>query len=138
MDIQELNTLYHCTFRLQYHFVLVTKYRRGCITAAMLDRLEEIARATTDKWGGSVVELSGESDHVHMLLDLTPRIAPSSFVNNLKTVTSRLIRKEYANHLANYYWGKPVFWSRSYALLSVGGAPLSVLKQYIEQQQVPD
>lgn len=138
MDIQELNTLYHCTFRLQYHLVLVTKYRRGCITAAMLDRLEEIAQATTDKWGGSVVELSGESDHVHMLLDLTPRIAPSSFVNNLKTVTSRLIRKEYANHLANDYWGKPVFWSRSYALLSVGGAPLSVLKQYIEQQQVPD
>jgi putative transposase len=137
MEIQDLNTLYHCTFRLQYHLVLVTKYRRPCINAAMLGRLEAIARATTEKWGGSVVEFSGEADHAHMLLDLTPRIAPSTFVNNLKTVTSRLIRKEFADHLAHYYWGKPAFWSRSYALLSVGGAPLEVLKQYIEQQDAP-
>ena len=103
----------------------------------MLERLEEIARATAEKWGCAVQECNGEADHLHLLLDLTPRVAPSAFVNNLKTVTSRLIRKEYATHLAKYYWGKPAFWSRSYCILSVGGAPLSVLKQYIEQQDAP-
>ena len=102
----------------------------------MLIRLEEIARATTEKWGGHTLEFNGEADHVHMLLELTPRMAPASFVNNLKTVTSRLIRKEFADHVGRYY-RKPVFWSRSYCILSVGGAPLSVLKQYIEQQKQP-
>jgi len=64
-------------------------------------------------------------------------VAPSVFVNNIKTVSSRLIRKEFAEHLKKIYW-KPVFWSRSYCILSCGGAPLSVLKQYIEQQQTPE
>ncbi len=117
---------------------MVTKYRCKCITKPMLSRLEEIARATTGKWEGEVLEFNGEPDHVHLLLELTPRTAPSAFVNNLKTVTSRLIRKEYKEHLQRYYWRKPVFWSRSYCIISVGGAPLSVLKHYIEQQEASE
>jgi putative transposase len=138
MEKQPLKQLYHCVFRLQYHLVIVTKYRRKCITAPMLERLEEITRSTVAKWGGEVLEFNGETDHVHILLELTPRIAPSSLVNNLKTVTSRLIRKEFAAHLQKFYWRKPVFWSRSYCIITVGGAPLTVLKQYIEGQNTPD
>src|SRR5690606_26205814 len=82
MCSQPLRQLYHCTFRLQYHLVMVTKYRRKCITKPMLSRLEEIACATTEKWGGAVLEFNGEADHVHLLLELTPRTAPSAFVNN--------------------------------------------------------
>lgn len=138
MRSQPLKQLYHCTFRLQYHLVMVTKYRRKCITKPMLSRLQQIACATTEKWDGEVLEFNGEADHVHLLLELTPRTAPSAFVNNLKTVTSRLIRKEFGDHLQRYYWRKPVFWSRSYCIITVGGAPLSVLKQYIEQQESPE
>lgn len=137
MGSQPLKRLYHCTYRLPYHLVIATKYRRRCITKPMLSRLEEIARATTGKWEGEVLEFNGEPDHVHLLLELTPRTAPSAFVNNLKTVTSRLIRKDYEEHLQRYFWRKPVFWSRSYCIISVGGAPLWVLKQYIEQQEAP-
>jgi putative transposase len=75
------------------------------------------------------LEFNGEADHVHLLLSL--------FVNNLKTVTSRYIRKELGSELKQYYWNKPVFWSRSYCIISCGGAPLSVIKQYIEQQEAP-
>lgn len=64
--------------------------------------------------------------------------APSVIANNWKTVTSRLLRKEFAQHIRTFYWSKPVLWSRSYCVLSVGGAPLSVLKRYIEQQERPD
>ncbi len=80
------------------------------------------------------------SYHVHQLLALTPKVLPSAFVNNLKTVTSRLLRKEFATHLKQYYWSKPAFWSwsRSYCILTVGGAPLSMLKQYIAQQERPE
>lgn len=104
----------------------------------MLERLESICRHVTKKWECQVLEFNGESDHVHLLLSLTPKVTPSAFVNNLKTVTSRLLRKEFAAHLNRYYWSKPVFWSRSYCILTVGGAPLSVLKQYIEQQERPE
>ena len=138
MTMQTLSTLYHCVYNLNYHLVLVTKYRRRCMTGPILDRLEAICRNTAEKWECEVLEFNGEADHVHLLLALTPKVLPSSLVNNLKTVTSRLLRKEFGEHLKKYYWSKPVFWSRSYCILTVGGAPLSVLKQYIEQQERPE
>jgi putative transposase len=61
---------------------------------------------------------------------------PSKLVNNLKTVSSRLIRKQYATHLKMYYW-KPVLWSRAYCLISADGAPLEVLRDYIQNQDQP-
>ena len=131
---QELKTLYHCVYNLQYHLVMVTKYRRNCITAPMLARLKEILAATTSQWGGELIECNGEPDHMHLLISVRPDITLSTFVNNLKTVSSRLIRKEFRRELAQWYH-KPVFWSRSYCLISCGGAPRSVLRQYIEQQQ---
>jgi REP-associated tyrosine transposase len=112
---------------------MMTKYRRKCITAPMLVRLQEILTATTAKWGGELIECHGEADHVHLLISLNPTAQVSTFVNNLKTVSSRLIRKEFGRELACWY-RKPVFWSRSYCVVSCGGAPLSVLRHYIEQQ----
>lgn len=113
---------------------MVTKYRRKCITAPMLARLKDILTATTAKWGGELIECNGEADHVHLLISVRPDIKLSTFINNLKTVSSRLIRKEFGGELSRWYH-KPVFWNRSYCLISCGGAPLSVLRQYIEQQQ---
>ena len=133
MDIQELRTLYHCTYSANYHLALVTKHRRKCISPEMLVRLKEISTRIISTWEGELLEFNGESDHVHLLLSIPPKVAPSALVNNLKTVTARLIRKEFAGALAKVY-DKPVFWSRSYCIITCGGAPLSILKQYIEQQ----
>ena len=99
----------------------------------MLSRLEEIFSRLLQQWECELVEFNGEADHVHLLISTNPKAQTSKLVNNLKTATSRLIRKEFASHVNRFYW-KPVFWSRTYCLLSVGGAPLSVLKQYIENQ----
>ena len=104
----------------------------------MLDRLKTICTELTQKWECELLEFNGESDHVHLLLSLNPKVAPSVFVNNLKTVSSRYIRKEFGPELKRYYWNKPVFWSRSYCILTCGGAPLSIIKQYIEQQDAPE
>ena len=133
MDIQELRTLYNSTYSANYHLVLVTKHRRKCISPEMLVRLKEISTRIISTWEGELLEFNGESDHVHLLLSIPPKVAPPALVNNLKTVTARLIRKEFAGALAKVY-DKPVFWSRSYCIITCGGAPLSVLKQYIEQQ----
>lgn len=133
MKSQDLKTLNHCIFNIQYHLVLVTKYRRKVITKEILARLEEIFNRLLEQWDCELIKFNGEADHVHLLIATNPKAQTSKLVNNLKTVTSRLIRKEFAQQVNRFYW-KPVFWSRTYCLLSVGGAPLSVLKQYIENQ----
>lgn len=129
--------LYHCTYALSYHFVFVTKNRRKCLTNEMLDRLKEIVTNLCDSWGGRLVEMTGESDHLHMLLEMNPKAAPSVIANNFKTVTSRLLRKEFGELLGQVY-KKPVLWSRTYFVTSCGGAPLSVIKQYIDKQERPE
>ena len=63
-----MNTLFHASYSLNYHLVLVTKYRRRCITADMMVTLERVAREITTAFGGEVIEFSGEADHVHLLL----------------------------------------------------------------------
>jgi putative transposase len=80
------------------------------------------------------MEFNGEADHVHALLSLPTNLDLSRFVN--KTTSSRLVRREYTRQLSRVY-RKPVFWSRSYCIISCGGATLSVLKQYVEQQDAP-
>jgi len=136
MNKQSLQTLNHCTFNLKYHLVLVTKYRKRCMNKRMLENLQEIFKRLCEQWECELLEFNGEADHIHLLLSLNPKISLSIFVNNLKTVSSRLVRKAFSEHLKKFYW-KPVFWSRSYCVLSCGGAPLSILKQYIEQQATP-
>ena len=131
-----LNALYHCVYSLTYHLVIVTKYRKKCLTAPMLESFEAQARERCEAWGGKVLELNGEADHVHLLLELPPSIALAGFVNALKTGTSRRLRNDFTQHLARFYT-KPVLWSRSYCILSSGGAPLEVLKRYIQDQDRP-
>ena len=132
-DKQALKSLFHCVFSLHLHLVLGTKYRRRCIDGSILARLREIFGNLCERWECELMEFNGEPDHVHLLLSLNPKVAPSVLVNNFKTVSSRLIRKEFATQVGRVY-RKPVFWSRSYGVVSCGGAPLSVLKQYVEGQ----
>ncbi|WP_327785682.1 IS200/IS605 family transposase [Borreliella garinii] len=85
-------------------------------------------------WKVSLNEFNHDKDHIHLLLEFTPNIQPSKFINNLKTVSSRLIRKKYSTYLYKYYW-KPYFWSRSYCLISTGGASIDIIKKYIQNQR---
>lgn len=112
---------------------MVTKYRHPVINQGIFDRFCEIAKERLSTWEGELLEVNFEPDHVHLLLELPPKHAVSAFVNALKTSTSRLIRKEFSEHLKPYYW-KPVFWSKSFCVVSCGGAPLEIIKQYIENQ----
>lgn len=123
----------HALYKLTYHLVVVTKYRHKCINEDIMKRLKEIANNLFSKWNCEIIEMSGEEDHIHILFEAPPQINLANTINSFKTVTSRYIRKEFESHLKNYYW-KPVFWSRSYMILTTGGAPLEVIKKYIEEQ----
>jgi putative transposase len=117
--------------------VLVTKYRKKCLSNEMLNRLEEIVKKNCADWEIDLLEFNGEADHIHLLLEMHPNIMPSKFINNLKTVSSRLIRKEFEEELKPYYW-KPVLWTRAYCLLTTGGATIDVIREYIKNQERPE
>lgn len=122
---------------LKAHLVLTTKYRRKVITAAMLKRLGEIFNDLCQKWGCEVMEFNGEEDHVHLLFRYYPQVQLSKFVNNLKTVSSLYIRKEFPEQVKRFYWNKPVFWHSAYFIASCGGVTVETLKRYVQQQDSP-
>lgn len=123
-------------YALKIHLVIVTKYRKKVIDKAVHIRLEEIFKNTCAKWECECLEFNTEKDHLHTLIDVNPKVAPCKLVNNLKTVSSRLIRKEFSDYLATYY-RKPVFWSIGYAMNSCGGVTLDKIKDYIKNQDTP-
>ncbi|MBB6213584.1 IS200/IS605 family transposase (plasmid) [Borreliella californiensis] len=130
---QKLNFNNHCIYSINYHLILVTKYRHKCINAKLSSSLCQIIINICYLWKVTLNEFNHDKDHIHLLLEFTPNIQPSKFINNLKTVSSRLIRKKYSTYLDKYYW-KPYFWSRSYCLISTGGASIDFIKKYIQNQ----
>jgi putative transposase len=123
----------HAVFCIHLHIVLVTKYRRKVITSEILTRLQEIFTEICQDQKNILIECNGESDHIHLLVNLSPDNNISEFVKILKSTSSRLIRKEFKSHVDKFYW-KPVFWSSSYFVNSSGGVSLDVLKKYIQHQ----
>ncbi|ELS03371.1 transposase [Xenococcus sp. PCC 7305] len=118
------------------HIVFVTKYRHPVIDEAIEKRLKELIEKLCKTQDCELIECKadlGTRDHIHLLIDVAPKISLSKLCNILKTITSREIRKEFTDFLKPYYW-KPIFWKRGFGYTSAGGAPLAVLKQYIEEQ----
>lgn len=134
--VKRLRAYAHCYGSNDVHIVFVTKYRHPVITEEMEDRLKAMFYRLCVTQGCELLECKadlGKRDHIHLLVKLAPRIALGDLVNILKTISSREIRKEFAEELKPFYW-KPIFWKRGYGFVSSGGASLEVLKEYIENQ----
>ena len=125
----------HCVFAIHAHLVFVTKYRKRVFTSESLDILKEVMQKVCDDFGVKLAAFEGEDNHVHVLVNYPPQIQLSKLVNSLKGVSSRMLRLRMPS-IANRYY-KNVLWSPSYFAASCGGAPLSVIKQYVEQQNRP-
>lgn len=121
---------------LTAHLVLVSKYRKKVMDAMVLSRMIEIVHTTCLKWNCEVIEVNGENDHIHLLFSFYPQMQLSKFINNLKTVTSRLIRKEFGEQV-NTYYRNTAFWSESYFIASCGGVTIEKLKSYVQSQDSP-
>lgn len=118
------------------HLVFVTKFRHHVFTRVHLARLDEIMRDVCADFEAELTEFNGEGEHVHLLVSFPPKMAVAKLVNSLKGVSSRRMRTEFPE-LARHYYRANKLWSGSYFAGSVGGAPLSVLKTYIEDQNRP-
>jgi putative transposase len=132
---QELSHGRHCVFAMHVHLVFVTKYRYRVFDGDAIRRLKQLFSKVCTDFESELVEMNGEDNHVHLLLKYPPKVSVSSLVNSLKGVSSRMLRQERPD-LMRRYW-KGVLWSPSYFAASCGGAPISILREYIEQQKMP-
>lgn len=122
----------HSVFLLHYHLILVTKYRRKVITPSVNIRLKEMFVQLSKSYNITLEDWGSEKDHVHILFKGQPNTELSKFINAYKSASSRIIKKEFPE-IRQQLW-KEMFWSRSYCLISTGGAPIEILKKYIESQ----
>ena len=128
----ELESNNHSVFMLWYHLVFVVKYRRKAIDDNVSERLKEIFGHIAPNYNITLQEWNHDKDHVHILFRAHPNTEISKFINSYKSASSRLVKKEFPQ-IRQKLW-KEYFWSRSFCLLTAGGAPLEVLKRYIESQ----
>ncbi len=136
--MSEFRTGRHCVFMLHAHLVFVTKYRRKVFDAKALEELEEIFSGVCKQFEVELVEFDGEYDHVHLLVSYPPKVSLSKLVNSLKGVSSRRIRQGGHRWVDRALGKAKSLWSPSYFAGSCGGAPLEVVKQYIESQRTPE
>ena len=126
----------HSVFLLYYHLILVVKYRRKVIDDQISDRAKEIFSYIAPNYGITLEEWNHDIDHVHIMFRAQPRTEISKFINAYKSASSRLIKKEYPE-IREKLW-KEAFWSQSFCLMSAGGAPIEVIRKYIESQGESD
>lgn len=122
----------HSVFSLNYHLILVVKYRRRVIDDSISDRLKGIFEYIQGSYNIRIQEWNHDKDHIHVLFSAHPNSEISKFLNAYKSASSRLIKKEYPQ-IRDKLW-KEAFWSKSFCLITTGGAPLEVIRQYIESQ----
>ena len=128
----EFDSNAHSVFLLNYHLILVVKYRRKVFDDTISERAKEIFSKIAPNYNISLQEWGHDEDHVHILFRAHPKTAISKFINAYKSASSRLLKKEYPS-IREKLW-KEQFWSQSFCLLTTGGAPLEIVKEYIQSQ----
>jgi len=121
----------HTVYALQYHFVTVTKYRTDILTDERLERVAEVAHEIADDFEVDIQNVDGGTDHVHILFTTKPTTDLTKFINSLKGVTSRRIRKEYPDIKDRL---EDAFWQPGYFLATTGQVSIDVLMDYVENQ----
>ena len=122
----------HSVFCLYYHLVLVVKYRRKVFTDDMSQYAKDVFVRLSELYNISLKEWNHDIDHIHIMFKAHPNSELSKFINAYKSASSRLIKRDFPE-VRQKLW-KEMFWSRSFCLLTTGGAPISVIKKYIENQ----
>lgn len=131
---QSYYTNRHSCFLLQYHMVLVTKYRKPVLDGEIKELVYQTICTIFKEKGLVILEMNGEKDHVHILFEADPFTTPGELVNVIKTKTSRFARKQFGDTILKQYYWKPLFWSDSYFITTVSENSLKTVQEYIQNQ----
>ena len=128
----ELDNNNHSVFSMYYHLILVVKYRRKVFDDSISDYAKSVFEKIAPSYNISLLKWNHDVDHVHIMFKAQPNSELSKFINAYKSASSRLIKKDYPE-IREKLW-EEYFWSQSFCLLTTGGAPIEVIKNYIETQ----
>ena len=128
----ELDGNAHSVFLLNYHLIMVVKYRKKVFDDSISNRAKVMFEYISPKYNITLLEWNHYEDHVHILFKAHPKTEISKFINAYKSASSRLLKKEFPS-IKEKLWNE-TFWSQSFCLLTTGGAPLEIVKKYIESQ----
>lgn len=123
---------YHSVYDLNYHLILVIKYRHEVITDSISHELQEMFTTIGKNYGVSVIEFNYDKDHLHILFRAKPVSELSKFINSYKSSTSRVLKRKYPE-IKKKLW-KEKFWSNSFYLTTAGGVSIDALKEYVKNQ----
>lgn len=118
-------------FDCKYHIIWCTKYRRKLINPLVEQRLKQIISAVAKERNAEILEMEADQDHLHLLVFVDPQYGIHRLVKQMKGRSSRILRQEFPHTKSRV----PTLWTNSYCCITVGGAPLAVIKQYIESQK---
>ena len=121
------NIVFSCT----YHVVWVTKYRKKYLEGKIEERLKQICMEVAEEGHFEIKEMECDKDHIHLLIDVDPQFGIHKAVKRMKGRSGRILRQEFALLRKRL----PTLWTNSYFACTVGGAPMSVIKQYIQTQK---
>jgi len=124
------NVVYSC----KYHVVWCPKYRRKVLVNKISERLKELIIKKCSEIKADIIEMEIMPDHVHLLIEIDPQFGINRAIRSIKGSTSHMLRKEFKELTTRL----PTLWTNSYFVSTVGGAPISVIKQYIENQKTSE
>ena len=126
----------HIVFSLQAHIVLVTKYRRGALSNRVREEIINAANDVAKRYEFKILDIDGEDDHIHLIVDYPPKLSLSKLVMVLKANTAKKVREQRFEEVESVLWGNH-FWSPSYFVSSTGGASLEKVRRYVQDQRKP-
>jgi len=134
----DYQTKSHSVYLLTYHIVFVTKYRKKVITDEMGDFMKKHADYLCGRFDCDLISAETDLDHIHLLVSMTPDVAPSKLICCLKTQLSKEVRAKYPEHIQKYLWGDTPFWSSSYFIATTGTTSIEKVKEYIDSQRTDE
>ncbi len=128
----------HSVYKLTYHVIFVTKYRKKVITDEIGDFMKNYAAYLCGRMNSELISAETDADHMHLLVSMPPDVAPVKLINSLKSQLSKEVKNTYRTHVEKYLWGDSPFWSASYFCATTGSVSLETVKKYIEDQRTEE
>jgi len=129
----------HCKYNLKYHIVWITKYRKCVLTEEMGERLKSIFSDIARDYKFKIIASEVMPEHIHLLIETPPKYSPSYIIQSIKSISSKKLRIEFANHIKKYIWKDGTLWARGYYIATLADrVTTGIVKEYINNQKSND
>lgn len=131
--VNKYDTFNHAKYRIRYHIIFSTKYRKSCLQG-MENEIYETFNNIAKRCQFQIVTMGIDNDHIHFIIKASPSIAISSIVRRLKQISTRELWKKYSSHFSHFYWKKRIIWTNGYFCATIGQVAEEKVLNYVNNQ----